>query len=137
MKKQVTFNLINNMSWKKREVPTYKKEVILQAIKDEGLVDYAWGYKNDACIWVFTDGMEKHEIWDKLPTPLHGFEIAHWDGKLIDDVTYFLLDNYEHPDYFEKVYYRAPWEFIIDWYWDIYAWWHVKKYEWKRKHNKQ
>ena len=81
--------------------------------------------------------MEKHEIWDKLPSPLHGFEVAHWDGKLIDDVTYFLLDNYEHPENHQWVYYKALWEPLVVLHHNIYVWWYLKKQEWKRKHNKQ
>lgn len=76
------------------EIPRYNEQDIIKAIEDEGLVDDAWGYKTSSCIWVHTEGMEKNEIWEKYPTPLHGFEQASWNGNYLERATYFLLSDY-------------------------------------------
>jgi len=76
------------------EIPRYSEQDIIKAIEDEGLVDYAWGYKTPTCIWIYTDGMEKDEIWEKYPTPLHGFEQANWNEKYLEPASYFLLQDY-------------------------------------------
>jgi len=72
-------------------IPLYNQEALLNAIKEEGLSNDAWGYKTPCCIWIFTDGMEKKEIWDKFPTPLTGYEQASWNRNCIERVTYFLI----------------------------------------------
>ena len=76
------------------EIPLYNEQDIIKAIEDEGLVDRAWGYKTPSCIWIYTEGMEKNEIWEKYPTPLHGFEQASWNGNYLEKATYFLLSDY-------------------------------------------
>jgi len=75
-------------------IPTYNEQDIIKAIEDEGLVDNAWGYKTSTCIWVYTEGMEKDEIWEKYPTPLHGFEISERNGDCLEPASYFLLQDY-------------------------------------------
>lgn len=75
-------------------IPIYKESDILEAIRKEGLVSDCWGYKTPYCIWIFTEGMEKDEIWNKYPTPLCGFEIAHWNSSCIETASYFLLEGY-------------------------------------------
>lgn len=75
-------------------IPVYKKEDILKAIEDEGLCDDAWGYKTDNCIWVYAEGMEKAEVWEKYPTPLMGIEKSIWNSQVLDVVAYFLLEGY-------------------------------------------
>jgi len=75
-------------------IPTYNEQDIIKAIEDEGLVDSAWGYKTPACIWIYTDGMEKDEIWEKYPTPLLGFEQAFWKKNCLEPAAYFLLQGY-------------------------------------------
>lgn len=72
-------------------IPIYNQEVLLDAINEEGLCNNSWGYKTPYCIWIFTDGMEKKEIWDKFPSPLTGYEQASWDRNCIERVTYFLI----------------------------------------------
>jgi len=89
---------------KKGNIPVYKKEDILKAIENEGLVREAWGYKTDTCIFVYTEGMKKEEIWKKFPTPLHGFERTSWNNSCIEPATYFLLEGY-HGNLN-----RLPWE---------------------------
>lgn len=75
-------------------IPVYKEQDIINAIRKEGLISDCWGYKTAYCIWVFTEGMEKEEIWEKYPTPLTGFEQAHWNPHCIETATYFLLEGY-------------------------------------------
>lgn len=72
-------------------IPLYNHEALLDAIKEEGLSYESWGYKTPYCIWIYTDGMEKKEIWDKFPSPLTGYEQANWDRNCIERVTYFLI----------------------------------------------
>ena len=76
-------------------IPLYKKEDIIKAIEDEGLVSEAWGFKTPYCIWIYHEGMENNEIWDKFPTPLRGFEKAFWDADCIETSVYFLLEGYK------------------------------------------
>ena len=117
------------MSWKTRKVPVYKKEVILDAIKREGLIADAWGYEGEYCIWVNDYGMEKEEIWDKLPTPIYGYKCAHYDNEHIEKVAYFILDGYPEMWRLEKIYYRIPViEPLIDWYYDVRDWVYRKKH---------
>jgi len=68
----------------------YSKETILEAIKKEGLSDDAWGYKGDT-IYIYEDAMEDDTIWDKLPTPIEGWEITSYDSTKIEKVKYFAL----------------------------------------------
>lgn len=75
------------------EIPCYNEQDIIKAIEDEGLVDDAWGYKTPTCIWIYTEGMEK-EIWEKYPTPLHGFEKSSWAEGCLEPASYFLLQDY-------------------------------------------
>ena len=82
-------------SIKFKSIPLYKREDILKAIEKEGLVREAWGNKTDFCIFVFTSGMEKEDIWKEFPTPLHGFERAHWNSRCIEPATYFLIEGYK------------------------------------------
>lgn len=74
-------------------IPLYNHEALLDAIKEEGLSNDSWGYKTQYCIWIFTDGMEKKEIWDKFPSPLTGYEQASWNRNCIERVTYFLIQE--------------------------------------------
>ena len=67
------------------KIPIYSENVILEAIEKEGLAVCAYGYKTPFCIFIFTEGMENDEIWEKLPTPLTGFENAHYDMNTLDD----------------------------------------------------
>ena len=69
----------------------YDGRDILDAINQEGLCSYCYGFKTPTCIWVATAGMEKDEIWDKFPSPLMGYEQAFWDNNKLMEVTYFLL----------------------------------------------
>ena len=73
--------------------PKYNPEDILKAIKSEGLCSYCYGFKTPTCIWIYTEGMEKDEIWDKFTSPLKGYEQAFWDNNKLIEVTYFLLDR--------------------------------------------
>lgn len=75
-------------------IPIYKEKEILDAINQEGLVSEAWGYETPYCIWIFNDGMEKEEIWEKYHSPLNGFKPSLWDSGIIEDVTYFILEGY-------------------------------------------
>ena len=77
-------------------VPTYTEEQILDAIKEEGLVPHAWGYKTKGCIYVFEDAMEKNEVWDKLPTPVRGFEQAAHDHNVLEPVRYFIVRKFNN-----------------------------------------
>ena len=77
-------------------VPTYTEEQILDAIKKEGLVPAAWGYKTKGCIFVFEDAMEKDEVWDKLPTPVRGFEQAAHDCNVLEPVRYFIVRKFDN-----------------------------------------
>lgn len=77
-------------------VPTYIEEQILNAIKEEGLVPEAWGYKTRGCIYVFEDGMEKDKVWDKIPTPLRGFEQAAHDRNVLEPVRYFIIGKFDN-----------------------------------------
>ena len=65
------------------KIPIYKKDDILNAILDGGLVPEAWGYKTPNCIYVYSQGMEKKDIWEKYPTPLNGYEMSLWDMNCI------------------------------------------------------
>lgn len=80
-------------------VPTYTEEQILNAIKEEGLVPHAWGYKTKGCIFVFEDAMEKNEVWDKLPTPVRGFEQAAHDHNVLEPVRYFIIGKFNNSLY--------------------------------------
>lgn len=75
------------------EITIYDENVILEAIEKEGLAVWAYGYKTPFCIFIFTEGMEKDEIWEKLPTPLTGFENAHYDMNTLEPVKYFMIDK--------------------------------------------
>lgn len=77
-------------------VPTYTEEQILDAIKEEGLVPAAWDYKTKGCIFVFEDAMEKNEVWDKLPTPVRGFEQAAHDRNVLEPVRYFIIGKFNN-----------------------------------------
>lgn len=77
-------------------VPTYNEEQILDAIKKEGLFPGAWGYKTKGCIFVFEDAMEKNEIWDKIPTPVRGFEQAAHDRNVLEPVRYFIVGGFNN-----------------------------------------
>lgn len=77
-------------------VPTYTEEQILNAIREEGLVPEAWGYKTRGCIFVFEDAMEKNEVWDKMPTPLIGFEQAAHDHNVLEPVRYFIIGKFDN-----------------------------------------
>ena len=79
---------------KSKEIPVYKEEEICDAIEAEGLVSDAWGKKTPRCIWIYNDAMEKHEIWDKFPSPLRGWEAAHYDSNCLESVTYFIVEPY-------------------------------------------
>lgn len=79
-------------------IPTYTEEQIFEAIQKEDLAPCAYGYKTPYCIYIFTDGKEKEEVWENLPTPLHGFEPASWNNNLIDMVDYYLLSTYSEND---------------------------------------
>lgn len=74
-----------------KSIPIYNEDEILQAIEEEGLYYGAYGHKCPGCIFIFTEGKEKHEIWDKFPTPLHGYELAPWDANTIEPVDYYLI----------------------------------------------
>lgn len=78
------------------QIPTYKLETIMKAIRKEGLADDAYGFKTPSIVYVYVDAMENDEIWDKLPTPLTGWEHAPWDVSQIEDVKYFIIDGYEY-----------------------------------------
>lgn len=80
-------------------VPTYTEEQILNAIKEEGLVPHAWGYKTKGCIFVFEDAMEKDKVWDKLPTPVKGFEQAAHDHNVLEPVRYFIIGKFNNSLY--------------------------------------
>lgn len=80
-------------------VPTYTEEQILNAIKEEGLVPHAWGYKTKGCIFVFEDAMEKNEVWDKIPTPVRGFEQAAHDHNVLEHVRYFIIGKFNNSLY--------------------------------------
>ena len=45
--------------------------------------------------------MENDEIWEKLPTPLTGFENAHYDMNTLEPVKYFMIDK--GPDFEPRV----------------------------------
>lgn len=75
------------------EIPIYDENVILEAIEKEGLAVCAYGYKTPFCIFIFTEGMENDEIWEKLPTPLTGFENTHYDMNTLEPVKYFMIDK--------------------------------------------
>jgi hypothetical protein len=77
-------------------VPTYTEEQILNAIKKEGLLPHAWGYKTKGCIFVFEDAMEKNEVWDELPTPVRGFEQAAHDHNVLEPVRYFIIGKFNN-----------------------------------------
>jgi len=85
------------------QIPTYKLETIMKAIRKEGLADNAYGFKTPSIVYVYVDAMEKNEIWDKLPTPLTGWEHAHWDISQIEAVKYFIIDGYECIDNLENM----------------------------------
>ena len=123
------------MSWKRLNIPVYKKEVILDAIKREGLVDEAWGYETEYCIWIYTAGMEKRNIWKEFPTPLHGYKCAaYYDSKQVDEVTYFILEDYPNLRNIDEVYYRIPLiEPIKDLWHSMWVWWYLKKTDRKLK----
>ena len=83
------------------EIPIYDENVILEAIKEEGLAVCAYGYKTPFCIFIFTEGMEKDEIWEKFPTPLTGFENAPYDMNTLEPVKYFMIDK--GPDFESRI----------------------------------
>ena len=85
------------------KIPTYTLEAIMKAIRKEGLADNAYGFKTPSIVYVYTDAMENNEIWDKLPTPLMGFEYAHWDVSQIAAVKYFVIDGYEYMKNLENI----------------------------------
>lgn len=85
------------------QIPTYKLETIMKAIRKEGLADNAYGFKTPSIVYVYTEAMENNEIWDKLPTPLAGFELAHGDVSQIEAVKYFIIDGYECIDNLENI----------------------------------
>lgn len=76
-------------------IPIYEESQILEAIKEEGLVRNAYGYKTSKCIYIYTEGKEKKDIWKDLKTPLHGFEPSHYDSNQLEPVDYYLLLGYE------------------------------------------
>ena len=80
------------------DLKLYKENDILKAIEDEGLVKEAWGYKTPNCIWIYIDGMEKDEVWDKFPTPLTGLEVGFWENDVLEPVKYFLLEGSKNVD---------------------------------------
>ena len=83
------------------KVPTYNEETIREAIEKEGLCADAWGYKTKGCIFVFEDGMENNEVWDKVTTPLRGFEQAHYNRNILEPVRYFIISKSEYDSYAE------------------------------------
>lgn len=85
------------------QIPTYKLETIMKAIRKEGLADNAYGFKTPSIVYVYVDAMEKNEIWDNLPTPLAGFELAHWDVSQIEAVKYFIIDGYDYIGNLENI----------------------------------
>lgn len=72
-------------------VPKYDPCDIFDAIQKEGLCAYCYGFKTPTCIWVYIDGMEKEEVWDKFPPSLKGYEQAFWDNNKLEEVAYFML----------------------------------------------
>ena len=85
------------------QIPTYKLETIMKAIRKEGLGDNAYGFKTPSIVYVYVDAMENDEIWDNLPTPLAGFELAPWDVSQIEAVKYFIIDGYEYMGNLENI----------------------------------
>ena len=85
------------------KIPTYTLEAIMKAIRKEGLADNAYGFKTPSIVYVYVDAMENNEIWDKLPTPLMGFEYANWDVSQIAAVKYFVIDGYEYMKNLENI----------------------------------
>lgn len=75
------------------KIPIYNEDTILEAIEEEGLAGCAYGYKTPFCIFIFIEGMEKDEIWEKFPTPLIGLENAHYDMNTLEPVKYFMIDK--------------------------------------------
>jgi hypothetical protein len=88
---------------KNMNIPVYKLEKIMKAIRKEGLADNAYGFKTPSIVYVYVDAMEKNEIWDNLPTPLAGFELAHWDVSQIEAVKYFIIDGYDYIGNLENI----------------------------------
>ena len=81
------------------DIQTYDEQAVREAIETEGLCADAWGYKTKGCIFVFEEGMENDEVWEKLPTPLRGFEQAHYNRNVLEPVRYFILDGNEYNGY--------------------------------------
>lgn len=75
------------------KIPIYNENAILEAIEEERLATCAYGYKTPFCIFIFTESMEKDEIWEKFPTPLTGFENGHYDMNTLEPVKYFMIDK--------------------------------------------
>ena len=82
-------------------IQTYNEQTVREAIEKEGLCADAWGYKTKGCIFVFEEGMESDEVWEKLPTPLRGFEQAHYNRNVLEPVRYFIIDKNEYNGYTE------------------------------------
>lgn len=74
-----------------KEAIKYNVRDILDAIEQEGLCKNCYGFKTPTCIWIYTEGMEKSEIWDKFPSQIKGYEQSFWDNNQLAEVTYFLL----------------------------------------------
>ena len=81
------------LGYSEKIVPVYPEDTILDAIKDEGLADEAWGYKTPTCIWVYVDGQEKDSVWRGIKPSLTGVEVAFYDNSKLEEVNYYIIET--------------------------------------------
>jgi hypothetical protein len=82
------------LGYSEMTVPVYTEKEILEAIEKEGLVGYAWGFKTPKCVWVYVDGQENNEIWDKIKPSMNGIEPCNfYDSNKLQKVNYYMLED--------------------------------------------
>ena len=78
------------------KIPKYPEKEILDAIQKEGLTPSAYGYKTPYYMYIYKDGMEKNEIWNKYPSPLSGYEPAPHNMNTLSPVIYYAITKGEY-----------------------------------------
>lgn len=78
------------------KIPKYPEKEILDAIQKEGLAPSAYGYKTPYYMYIYKDGMEKNEIWNKYPSPLSGYEPAPHNMNTLSPVIYYAITKGEY-----------------------------------------
>lgn len=84
---------IIRLGYAEKNVFVYPEKVILDAIKNEGLTDDAWGYKAPTCIWVYIDGEENEAIWRHIRPSMTGVEVAFYNPNELERVHYYIVEK--------------------------------------------